>query len=200
MAERLFGFEVGLRQWAGVAFTALGLILLGVTLPATGGSHSQFSVAGMIAFEGALVGVGGLLIMGKRLGGPAEHHGMMLGAAAGILFGVSDIAIKAITGVMSDAGVTAGLLSPWTLTAVIASVAAFYASARGLQDGEAVPVIAVTGTAANVAGIAGGIIVFGDPLPADPMGIVVQVAAFLMVCVAAALTPAPVRAAGHARA
>jgi drug/metabolite transporter (DMT)-like permease len=200
MAERLFGFEVGLRQWAGVAFTALGLILLGVTLPATGGSHSQFSLTGMIAFEGALVGVGGLLIMGKRLGGPAHHHGMMLGAAAGILFGVSDIAIKAITGVMGDAGLAAGLLSPWTLTAVIASVAAFYASARGLQDGEAVPVIAVTGTAANVAGIAGGIIVFGDPLPADPMGIVVQVAAFLMVCVAAALTPAPVRAAGHARA
>jgi LPXTG-motif cell wall-anchored protein len=200
MAERLFGFEVGLRQWAGVAFTALGLVLLGVTLPATGGSHSQFSLTGMIAFEGALVGVGGLLIMGKRLGGPAQHHGMMLGAAAGILFGVSDIAIKAITGVVGDAGLVAGLLSPWTLTAVIASVAAFYASARGLQDGEAVPVIAVTGTAANVAGIAGGIVVFGDPLPADPMGIVVQVAAFLMVCVAAALTPAPVRAAGHARA
>ena len=200
MAERLFGFEVGLRQWAGVAFTALGLILLGVTLPATGGSHSQFSLAGMIAFEGALVGVGGLLIMGKRLGGPAQHHGMMLGAAAGILFGVSDIAIKAITGVMGDVGLVAGLLSPWTVTAVIASVAAFYASARGLQDGEAVPVIAVTGTAANVCGIAGGIIVFGDPLPGDPMGVIVQVAAFLMVCVAAALTPAPVRAVGHARA
>jgi drug/metabolite transporter (DMT)-like permease len=200
MAERLFGLEVGLRQWAGVAFTAVGLILLAATLPATGGSHSQFSLTGMIAFEGALVGAGGLLIMGKRLGGPAEHHGMMLGAAAGILFGVSDIAIKAITGVMGDAGLLAGLLSPWTLTAVIASVAAFYASARGLQDGEAVPVIAVTGTAANVAGIAGGIVVFGDPLPGDPMGIVVQVAAFLMVVAAAALTPAPVRAVGHARA
>ena len=49
----------------------------------------------MIAFEGGLVGVGGLLIIGKRLGGPTEHHGVMLGAAAGILFGVSDIAIKA---------------------------------------------------------------------------------------------------------
>jgi LPXTG-motif cell wall-anchored protein len=200
MAERLFGLEVGLRQWGGVAFTALGLILLAVTLPKTGGSHSQFSLAGMIAFEGALVGAGGLLIMGKRLGGPAQHHGMMLGAAAGILFGVSDIAIKAITGVMGDTGVVAGLLSPWTLTAVIASVAAFYASARGLQDGEAVPVIAVTGTAANVCGIAGGIIVFGDPMPGDPIGVVVQVAAFLMVCAAAALTPAPVRAVGHARA
>jgi hypothetical protein len=149
----------------------------------------------MIAFEGGLVGVGALLIMGPRIGGPAEHHGVMLGAAAGILFGVSDTAIKAITGEVGASGF-AGLLSPWMLTAVIASVAAFYASARGLQDGEAVPVIAVTGTAANVAGIAGGILVFGDPLPADPMGVIVQVAAFLMVCVAAALTPAPVRAVG----
>src|SRR5947207_4251492 len=199
MAERLFGLEVGRRQWAGVAFTALGLILLGMTLPATGGSHSQFSLAGMIAFEGGLVGVGGLLIMGPRLGGPVEHHGMMLGAAAGILFGVSDVAIKAITGVVGDAGIV-GFLNPWTLTAVVASVAGFYASARGLQDGEAVPVIAVTGTAANVAGIAGGILVFGDPMPGDPVGIIVQVAAFVMVCVAAALTPAPVRAVGHARA
>ena len=62
----------------------------------------------------------------------------------------------------------AGLLTPWLLVCVAASVAAFYASAKGLQDGDAVPVIAVTGTAANVAGIVGGFIVFGDPLPAQP--------------------------------
>jgi hypothetical protein len=195
MAERLFGFEVGPRQWAGVTFTAMGLILLGVTLPASTGAHSSFSLSGMIAFEGALVGIGALLIMGPRMGGRAEHHGVMLGAASGILFGVSDTAIKALTGIAGD-GVLSLLLSPWLLVAIIGSIAAFYASARGLQDGEAVPVIAVTGTAANVAGIAGGIIVFGDPMPGDPLGVIVQVAAFVMVCVAAALTPAPVRAAG----
>ncbi len=89
----------------------------------------------------------------------------------------------------------AGLLSPWTLTCIVASIIAFYASARGLQDGEAVPVIAATSTAANVSCIAGGIIVFGDPMPADALGIVVQVCAFVMVCVAAVLTPPPVRAA-----
>src|SRR3712207_3713588 len=31
MAERLFGFEVGPRQWWGLGLTALGLILLGLT-------------------------------------------------------------------------------------------------------------------------------------------------------------------------
>lgn len=199
MAERLFGFQVGRRQWIGLGCTALGLVLLGVTLPASHGSHSSFSTAGMIAFEAGLLGIGGLLILGPRVGAPVEHHGVMLGAAAGILFGVSDVAIKALTGLMGNTGILA-LVSPWLLVTILASVAAFYASARGLQDGEAVPVIAVTGTAANITGIAGGIIVFGDPLPGHTLGIVLQTLAFLMVIVASALTPAPVRAAGVATA
>src|SRR3954451_8948555 len=33
LAERVFGFEVGARQWIGVGMTALGLLLLGLTLP-----------------------------------------------------------------------------------------------------------------------------------------------------------------------
>jgi drug/metabolite transporter (DMT)-like permease len=195
MAERIFGFRVGPRQWAGLGLTALGLVLLGVTLPAVHGAQSQFSLPGMIAFETGLLAVGALLIMGKRIGAPDHHHGVMLGAAAGILFGVSDVAIKAITGLVGDAGLLGALLSPWTLVALAASVAAFYASAKGLQDGEAVPVIALTGAAANVAGIAGGIIVFGDPLPGSALGIVLQGIAFALVVAAAALTPAPLRVA-----
>jgi drug/metabolite transporter (DMT)-like permease len=194
MAERLFGFKVGPRQWAGVALTAAGLVLLATTLPGGEGSHSHFSVPGMIAFEGGLVAVGALLIAGPRMGGPAEHHGIMLAAASGILFGVSDIALKALTGLVGDGGML-GLVSPWTLTAAAASVAAFYASARGLQLGDAVPVIAITGTAANVTGIAGGIVVYGDPLAGDALGAILQLSAFAMVCAATALTPAPVRAA-----
>jgi hypothetical protein len=58
-----------------------------------------------------------------------------------------------------------------------------------------VPVIAITGTAANISCIAGGIIVFGDPMPSDALGIAVQATAFVMVIVASALMPAPVRAA-----
>jgi hypothetical protein len=130
------------------------------------------------------------------MGGPVEHHGMMLGAASGILFGVSDTAIKALTGIVGAHGALALLMSPWLAVAALASVLAFYASARGLQDGDAVPVIAVTGTAANIAGVAGGIIVFGDPMPGSTVGIVFQSLAFVLVLVAAALMPAPVRSAG----
>ena len=195
MAERMFGLKIGRRQWLGLGFTALGLMLLGVSLPAAHGAHSRFSVPGMIAFEAGLIIAGSLLIIGPRFGARREHHGFMLGAAAGILFGVSDVAIKAISGMVASHGAL-GLISPWTIVTVGASIAAFYASAKGLQDGDAVPVIAITGTAANVAGIVGGIIVFGDPLSGNPVTLIVECLAFLLVLAAAWLMPAPVRAAG----
>jgi drug/metabolite transporter (DMT)-like permease len=193
LAERIFGFKVGLRQWAGVAMTAAGLMLLVVTLPAASGAHSAYSLAGLISFEAGMLVIGALLISGPHLFGAHEHHhGIMLGAAAGVLFGVSDVAIKALTGLD---GVAEILLSPWLLFTVGASVVAFYASARGMQQGEAVPVIAATSTAANVSTILGGIVVFGDPMPSDTLGIVLQGFAFALVVVAALVTPPPVRAA-----
>lgn len=194
IADRWFGFRVGRRQWAGVACTALGLALIAITLPK--GTHDAgYSLATMIAFEAGLLAVGALLLFSPRLGGHHAHGGVLLGVAAGILFGVSDVAIKALTEGVALSGAVGGLVSPWLVTCVIASVLAFFASARGLQKGEAVPVITMTSAAANVTAIAGGIFVFGDPMPGDALGIVVQCLAFALVIGAAALMPAPIRAA-----
>jgi drug/metabolite transporter (DMT)-like permease len=199
LAERCFGCTVGSRQWLGVGLTALGLVLLAVTLPTGTGAHSSYSLAGMIAFESVLLAVGTALVLTPGLGNH-EHHGVMLGVAAGILFGVSDVAIKALTHSVGTDGVLGGLLlSPWLLTCLAASVLAFFASARGLQKGEAVPVITLTSAAANVSAITGGFVVFGDPMPNDPVGIIVQAFAFVLVIVAAALMPAPLRATAEAR-
>src|SRR3954465_5780655 len=189
IAERFFGLELGKRQWIGVACPAVGLTLLAVTLPLGGGPHSGYSVAAMIAFESSLLVVGTLLVMSHKLGVKHEHHGVALGVAAGILFGVSDVAIKALTHGVGQDGIVGGLLSPWMAATIISSVLAFYASAGGLQKGEAVPVITLTSAAANVTAISGGILVFGDPLAHTPIGLVVQSFAFLLVLVAAWLTP-----------
>jgi drug/metabolite transporter (DMT)-like permease len=199
LAERFFGCSVGSRQWFGVGLTALGLVLLAVTLPTGTGAHSSYSLAGMIAFESVLLAVGTALVLTPGLGNH-EHHGVMLGTAAGILFGVSDVAIKALTHSVGADGLVSGLLlSPWLLTCLAASVLAFFASARGLQKGEAVPVITLTSAAANVTAITGGFVVFGDPMPNDPIGIVVQSFAFILVIGAAVLMPAPLRATAEAR-
>jgi len=191
LADRVFGFNVGPRQWVGVCMTALGLALLAITLPAHEGANSSYSHAAMVSFEAGLLAVGGFIVWSPSARAH-EHHGVFLGAAAGIMFGVSDIAIKALTGA---SGMTGVIASPWLAVTIVASIIAFYASASGLQKAEAVPVIALTSAAANVSAIAGGIIVFGDPMPGDALGIVLQSLAFLMVIVASALTPGPMRAA-----
>src|SRR3954447_13486739 len=128
MADRMFGFSVGRRQWWGLALTAVGLILLGITMPNPDGAHAAFSSAALIAFEAGLLGMGGLLILGPRAGAPVEHHGVMLAAAAvdpqgvrpaapaGIMFGVCNVAVKALSGMPAGHGVL-GLASPWLLVA-----------------------------------------------------------------------------------
>jgi hypothetical protein len=186
LGDRLFGHSVGSRQWLGVAMTTAGLGLLVLTLPTPDGSHSAFAVPGLLAFEAATLALGTLLIAAPRLGAPAQHHGALLGASAGVLFGVSDVAVKALTG-------SPALFSPWLPVALAASALAFLASARGFQEGDAVPVIACTSTAANLTCIIGGILVFGDALAAGLL-LVVQIAAFGLVAVAALVTPT-----GHAR-
>lgn len=199
MAERAFGLRISRKQWTGIFLTAAGLIMLAFSLPAVHGAHSRFSVPAMIAFQGGLLAVGTVLMMGRRMGVAEKHHGFMLGAAAGVLFGVSDVAIKALSGLIGADGLL-GVISPWTLVAAVASVVSFYASAKGLQDGDAVPVIAVTGTAANLTGIIGGILVFGDPMSGHPAMFAAELFAFALVLAAAWLTPAPHRAARPAMA
>src|SRR3954452_17394561 len=63
LAERVFGCSVGTRQWLGVGLTALGLVLLAVTLPTHSGAHSAYSQAAMIIFESFLLAVGGFLVL-----------------------------------------------------------------------------------------------------------------------------------------
>jgi hypothetical protein len=64
-------------------------------------------------------------------------------------------------------------------------------SARSLQVGEAVSVIAVTSACANLCTIAAGPVVFGEPLPHDPFELILRLLAFALVIGASALTPPP---------
>ena len=196
LADRWFGFELGRREWIGVALTAVGLAFLGLTVQ-TGstGTHSSYSISGMIAFEGGMIMIGSLLVLSHRVERIRHRHGVLLGAAAGILFGVSDVSIKALTGTVP--GELLAIVSPWTLVAVVASIAAFFTSARALQVGEGVSTIAITTVSANVSAILGGILVFDDPLGSDALSIVARGVAFTLVLTAAALTPAPMRAAAR---
>jgi multidrug transporter EmrE-like cation transporter len=191
LAERFFGFELGRRQWVGIGLVAVSLTLLTLTGGGGGRAHSDYSLAGMIVFEGIAVGVGVILVLSHLIERIAVQRGVLLGLAAGLGFGISDVAIKALSGDLDSGPI--GLLSPWSVVIVTAAVFSFYASARSLQIGDGVAVIAVTSVAANLSTILAGLAVFGDRLGNDAFVIGVRLAAFAMILVGAALIPAPVR-------
>ncbi|HEY6638147.1 MAG TPA: hypothetical protein VIZ61_10745 [Solirubrobacterales bacterium] len=73
--------------------------------------------------------------MAGRLRVLQAREGLLLGAAAGALFGISDIALKFLTHAVG--GGVLELLSPWAVAALAASVIAFYASARACRSARA---------------------------------------------------------------
>lgn len=189
VADRLFGVEVSRREWIGVAATAVGLAVLAATLErGARGAQSGYGTGTLALYVGLLTGLGALvwtLAREERRGGGA------LALTAGLLWGASDVSIKALSGHLNALG--AGVLvHPLALVILVLSLLGLLVSARSLQIGEAVPVIAVTSAAANVCTIAAGPLVFGEPVPASASGVAVRILAFALVVTAAALTPPPI--------
>ncbi|MGH2988591.1 MAG: hypothetical protein ACRDMA_01840 [Solirubrobacterales bacterium] len=188
LAQRWFGLRVTRREWLGLGLIAAGLAFLGATVPNVSGHSADYSLAAMIAFESGAVGAGALLLLSGTNRALGSSRGPLLGIAAGLLLGVANVSIKALTGTVPGDPLT--IVSPWTGALLIAGVGAFFALARGLQVGGAISVIALSSVAANCASIGGGVLVFGDPIGADALGIVMRSVAFAVVVVATALLPA----------
>jgi drug/metabolite transporter (DMT)-like permease len=196
IAERFFACDLGRREWAGISLVALGLTFLALTGGDTkdGQESAEYSVGAMVAFQSCLVGLGTLMILARRSRPAAGREGPLLGVAAGVLFTVTHVAVKAATGRLDTTFVEV-VTSPYLVVAVAGGVAAFFVSARSLQLGPAVPVIAVTSIASNASAIPAGIVVFDDPIGGDALTVAIRSVAFVMVVIAAAMIPAPVRAA-----
>jgi hypothetical protein len=184
-ADRAFGHKVTRREWIGVGVTALGLTFLAATLEGTADSaHAGYTGANLAGYI-ALATITGLALIPIA----RSRDGIVLAVSAGLLWGGSDVAIKALSG-HTDLGLGV-LIQPLAAVILSLSLIGMLVSARSLQLGPVVPVIAVTSAAANVFTIAAGPLIFGEPLPAEPLAVAVRFLAFGLVIAAAALTPPP---------
>jgi drug/metabolite transporter (DMT)-like permease len=185
LSQRIFGERVERRQWLALVLGGAGLALLAGTLPHFQGAHADFSVAGIVSFEGGLVLLAAGIALGHRSQRLAERRGVLLAVLAGLLFALAGIAIKALTGGTGGVPMIAALV----LLVLACGALAQYTAVAALQSGGAIETIGLMGIIANATQIIGGILVFGDPLSPSPTGIALQVAAFTMVCFSALLLP-----------
>jgi drug/metabolite transporter (DMT)-like permease len=188
VADRVFGQTVTRREWIGVGLTAAGLAFLAATLQnTTDSAHADYDGTAL-ALTLVATTVGALVLAARNgASGPA------LAVSAGLLWAGSDITIKALSN-HTDLGLLVAV-HPFALIILIWSLTGLLVSARSLQLGPVVPVIALTSATANVLTIAAGPAVFQEPLPDDPAALIVRLAAFALVIAAAAMTPPPMRSA-----
>ncbi len=186
LAGRVFHQPVTRREWIGVALTAAGLAFLAATLDGTADSaHADYDELALLGAVAAATAAGGLLAYRARTGPP-------LAVAAGLMWAGSDVTIKALSGKTDDLGV-AVLVHPFALVILLLSLVGLLISARSLQLGPVVSVIALTSATANALTIAAGPVLFKEPLPDQTGALLVRLAAFALVVAAASLTPPPMR-------
>ena len=189
LASRVFKLPVTKRDWISVAITAAGLALLAATLGNSGeNAHRSFTAPTLWLYVGILT-IAALAACAAVLN-DTRRAGPVLALSAGLLWGASDVTIKAASGDLIDRWLLA-LLTPEAAAITILSLIGLVVSARSLQLGPAVAVIAITSAAANVVTIAAGPIVFSEPLPDGTLSLIARLVGFTAVVVGAILTPGP---------
>jgi hypothetical protein len=189
MANRVFKLTVTRRDWVGVGVTAAGLTLLAATLGRSADSaHRDFGTVTLIVYVAVLTLGAGACAFGVL--GDTRRAGPVLAVSAGLLWGGSDVTIKAASGDLVHHGLWA-LLTPEAAAITVLSLIGLVVSARSLQIGPPVAVIAITSAAANVVTIAAGPVVFHEPLPSGTPALVARLAGFALVVAGAVVTPGP---------
>ncbi|MFE7121449.1 DMT family transporter [Streptomyces sp. NPDC057654] len=118
----------------------------------------------------------GLLLYGaaeRRAGRGQRPTGVGYGSAVGLLYGVSSLAIKGVSGLLTTHSVGGAALdllaSPYPYLLLFTGATGLVLSQTALQRCRASLIVPVCTTVTSVFTVACGTFAFGEPLPADPV-------------------------------
>jgi hypothetical protein len=157
------------RDLGGALVAMLGLAALGLSLQGAGKAVSPPSAAGIVTLVALVAGAVAWTITRGTAGAG--------GAGAGLLYGLGDVATKALL-VTLPVGFGAGALvaSPYLYLAAACHGGGFLALQRAFQRGGAVATVAPMTAALNILPIVAGVAVLGDPLPGSPALVALRLA------------------------
>ncbi len=170
------------REWAGLGVLGLSLLLVCLSMePTRLGLHAGTGV--MLAVIGGTVCLGLAAFVtaarsGARSGRPT---GLLYGAASGLLYGAAGLQTKGVSGFLADGEhhfVSRTLTSPYPYLYLALSGAGLLLFQTALQRGRASIVVPVSSVVGSVYTVLAGTAVFGEPLPQDPLRLVLRSAGF----------------------
>lgn len=182
----ILGERASPREWAGIGAIVFGMLML--TLSLNGGeTQGAFEPATLIIFT-ALLTIAGLAPMAvARL----NASGAAAAIFSGVAFGLGGLFTKAMTDDFI-AGAAASLAfriasNPYVYALIVANIIGIVMLQNSFHSSRAIIAMPLSGALSNIVPIVGGMIVFGERLPAGSVPAAMRVGAFVLTIAAGAL-------------
>jgi drug/metabolite transporter (DMT)-like permease len=175
LGAKLGGRHVVRRDMVAALAVTVGLAIFLVVADPTGGREDATTAAWIVSF-GVTAAVCAALSLAARGRAPARRAGLV-GAAAGILFGLTAALTKATVEQVDDGLLT--LFTDWHLYALlVVGYVATSLSQSSLQTGALAPSVATQMSLDPIASLLLGIFAFDETVHEDPAGLVAALAGF----------------------
>jgi len=182
----ILGERASPREWAGIGAIVFGMLML--TLSLQGGEpEGAFEPATLLIFT-VLLTIAGLAPMAvARMNASGAAAAIM----SGVAFGLGALFTKAMT-LEFTAGTAASIAlriasNPYVYGMIVANIAGIVMLQNSFHSARAIIAMPLSGALSNIVPIAGGMIVFGERLPAGSTAAAMRVGAFVLTVAAGAL-------------
>jgi uncharacterized membrane protein len=181
----VLGERANPREWAGIGAVVFGMLMLTLSL---NGSELEgaFEPATLVIFT-ILLTLAGLAPMAvARL----NASGTAAAIFSGVVFGLGAIFTKAMT--LEFAGDSASLAlrlasNPYVYGMIVANILGIVTLQNSFHSARAIIAMPLSGALSNIVPIVGGLVVFGERLPASSTAAAMRVGAFVLTIAAGAL-------------
>ena len=182
----ILGERASPREWVGIGAIVLGMLML--TLSLRGGEiEGNFEPATLLTFS-ALLSLAGLVPMAVAR---MNASGAAAAILSGVAFGLGALFTKAMT--FEFAGGDSAIIvlqivsNPYVYCMIAANIAGIILLQNSFHSARAIIAMPLSGALSNIVPIVGGMIVFGERLPAGSMPAAMRVGAFVLTIAAGAL-------------
>jgi uncharacterized membrane protein len=182
----ILGERASQREWIGIGAIVLGMLML--TLSLNGGEiEGKFEPATLLTFS-ALLSLAGLVPMAVAR---MNASGAAAAILSGVAFGLGALFTKAMTFEFAagDAVLIALQIvsNPYVYCMIAANIAGIVLLQNSFHSARAIIAMPLSGALSNIVPILGGMIVFGERLPAGATPAAMRVGAFALTIAAGAL-------------
>jgi hypothetical protein len=173
-------------EWLGLAGVLAAMLMLALSLGG-GEESSTIEVATLVLFSLAAAAAAALPMASQRM----RRTGTGIAIASGIIFGMGSLYGKALTGIL-NADSTAPLAmriaaSPWVYLTIAANVSGLVMLQNAFTRARGLIAMPLSSALSNLVPIAGGMLAFGERLPAAPLPAALRIGAFALTIAAGTL-------------